>query len=439
MSQPSFRRRVTPILLATALLCALAVPVSATLQAQPEALSVSAFSKSTTIGHTVTFSPDDFRISGEGTLDAIRITSLPDGASGVLTLGAVPLAPGDLVTMSAVSGMKFSPLAAPTAATAEFTFSPIFQNGTVGESVTVGLYLLTAENHPPVAQDMQVRTFKNVSFIERFRATDPEGDLLTFQLADKPARGAITISDTDPYTFVYTPYENKTGKDSFTFVAIDTVGNTSQPATVKIEIVKAKTKVTYADMAGDPAYNAALTLAERGILIGECMNGQYYFNAALPVSRDQFTALAMSAMELPPLENISYTGFFDDTAIPTWAKGYVSSALKSGVVQGYPNSDNNVVFAPGNRVTRGEASVILNRLLAVTDVDASATFYSDVESVPTWALQSAANLETVGVLQTDSNGALCLSDTLTRGDAARLIASALAVADARDQGGFFHW
>ncbi|MEG0321472.1 MAG: S-layer homology domain-containing protein, partial [Oscillospiraceae bacterium] len=277
------------------------------------------------------------------------------------------------------------------------------------------------------------------SCTERFRATDPEGDLLTFQLADKPARGAVTISDIDPYTFVYTPYENKTGKDSFTFVAIDTVGNTSQPATVKIEIVKAKTKVTYADMAGNPAYNAALTLAERGILIGECMNGQYYFNAALPVSRDQFTALAMSAMELPPLENISYTGFFDDTAIPTWAKGYVSSALKSGVVQGYPNSDNNVVFAPGNRVTRGEASVILNRLLAVTDVDASATFYSDVESVPTWALQSAANLETVGVLQTDSNGALCLSDTLTRGDAAQLIASALAVADARDQGGFFRW
>lgn len=437
MSHPSFRRRVTPILLATALLCALAVPVSAALQSQPEVLSVSAFSKNTTIGSAVTFSPDDFRISGEGTLDAIRITSLPDGASGVLTLGAAPLAHGDLVTMSAVSGMKFSPLA--TAATAEFTFSPIFQNGEVGESVTVGLYLLTEKNSPPVAEDMALRTFKNVSFTEQFRATDPEGDLLTFQLADKPARGAVTISDIDPYTFVYTPYENKTGKDSFTFVAIDAVGNTSRPATVKIEIVKAKTKVTYADMAGDPAYNAALTLAERGILIGECMNGQYYFNASLPVSRDRFTALAMSAMGLPPLENISYTGFFDDTAIPTWAKGYVSSALKSGVVQGYTDGDSNVVFAPGNRITRGEASVILDRLLAVTDVDAAATFYSDVESVPTWALQSAANLETVGVLQTNSDGALCLADTLTQGDAARLLAASLNVVESRDKGGFFHW
>ncbi|MEG1396385.1 MAG: S-layer homology domain-containing protein, partial [Oscillospiraceae bacterium] len=87
----------------------------------------------------------------------------------------------------------------------------------------------------------------------------------------------------------------------------------------------------------------------------------------------------------------------------------------------------------------GEASVILDRLLAITDVDAAATFYSDAASVPAWALQSAANLETAGVLQTDSSGALCLSDTLTRGDAAQLLAAALEVESHRDRGGFFHW
>ena len=48
--------------------------------------------------------------------------------------------------------------------------------------------------------------------------------------------------------FVYTPYENKTGKDSFTYVAVDAVGNSSDPATVKIKIEKPNTKVTYADM-----------------------------------------------------------------------------------------------------------------------------------------------------------------------------------------------
>ena len=44
--------------------------------------------------------------------------------------------------------------------------------------------------------------------------------------------------------FVYTPYENKTGKDSFTYVAVDAVGNSSDPATVKIKIEKPNTKVT---------------------------------------------------------------------------------------------------------------------------------------------------------------------------------------------------
>ena len=64
--------------------------------------------------------------------------------------------------------------------------------------------------------------------------------------------------------FVYTPYENKTGKDSFTYVAVDAVGNSSDPATVKIKIEKPNTKVTYADMDGDPAHKAAIRLAEEG-------------------------------------------------------------------------------------------------------------------------------------------------------------------------------
>lgn len=427
------------MVLVTALLCGLAIPAYALLSAAEEPVSVSAFSKNTTIGNAITFSPEDFRVDGAGTLDAIRLVSLPDPAAGQLTLAGIPAVAGTVIATDAIAGLQFSPLAAPTVASAQFTFSPVFTSGELGSEVAVGLYLLTAENRSPIAESMQLRTFKNVSLTERFSGTDPEGDILLFQVTKKPARGTVMVSQSDPNMFVYTPYENKTGKDSFTFVAVDTVGNVSEPATVSIKIEKAKTKVTYADMTGDPAYNAALTLAERGILVGECMNGVHYFGSATPVSRDQFTALAMGAMKLEPLENISVTGFSDDASIPTWAKGYVSSALKSGVVQGYPNPDGQVVFCPENAITRAEAAVLLDRLLAVTDVDASSVFYADAAFVPTWALQSAANLETAGVLRTDSQGALCLSETLTRGAAAQLLASALAVADARENTDFFHW
>ena len=38
---------------------------------------------------------------------------------------------------------------------------------------------------------------------------DPEGDLLTFQLISKPARGAVTQAEDGSAAFTYTPYENK--------------------------------------------------------------------------------------------------------------------------------------------------------------------------------------------------------------------------------------
>ena len=66
----------------------------------------------------------------------------------------------------------------------------------------------------------------------------------------------MTLAEDGSAKFVYTPYENKTGKDSFTYVAIDSAGNTSSEAKVTIQINKPDTKVTYADMEGDPAHKA---------------------------------------------------------------------------------------------------------------------------------------------------------------------------------------
>ena len=90
------------------------------------------------------------------------------------------------------------------------------------------------ENAAPIAEDLSLNTYKGVAIFSRFAAVDPEGDLVTFQVVDSPARGQVGLDETDPAAFTYTPYEGKKGKDSFTYVAIDAKGNTSQPATVKI-------------------------------------------------------------------------------------------------------------------------------------------------------------------------------------------------------------
>lgn len=439
MKHRAFLRRSLPLLSLTVLLLTFALPTYALfgIGEEEEAPSVAAFSKNGPAGRAITFSAEDFVVQSGGALDSIVISTLPDQAAGILTLGGQPLNAGDVVAMNAVSGLSFQPLTASAVTSASFTFTPVFSDGTSGSPVEVGLHLLSEANSAPIAENLELCTYKNVAITASFAATDPEGDLLTFQLVDKPARGAVTMPEDGSNEFVYTPYENKTGKDSFTYVAVDAVGNTSAPATVKVKIEKASTKVTYSDMDGVSAHKAAIRLAEEGIFVGECMGGEYFFNPDTPVSRSEFLTMTMKATGLDALEDVTTTGFADDATIPTWAKGYAASALKAGVVQGAADEVGRIVFNAEDTITRAEAAVLLDRALQVSDVsEAMATVD---ELAPAWAVQSAANLESCGVLAAGSTGTLELNDQLTRADAAEMILGALEVLDARDSGGWFNW
>ncbi|SCI64408.1 S-layer homology domain [uncultured Flavonifractor sp.] len=439
MKHRAFLRRSLPLLSLTVLLLTFALPTYALfgIGEEAEAPSVAAFSKNGPAGSAITFSAEDFVVQSGGALDSIVISTLPDQAAGILTLGGQPLNAGDVVAMNAVSGLSFQPLTASAVTSASFTFTPVFSDGTSGSPVEVGLHLLSEANSAPIAENLELCTYKNVAITASFAATDPEGDLLTFQLVDKPARGAVTMPEDGSNEFVYTPYENKTGKDSFTYVAVDAVGNTSAPATVKVKIEKASTKVTYSDMDGVSAHKAAIRLAEEGIFVGECMGGEYFFNPDTPVSRSEFLTMTMKATGLDALEDVTTTGFADDAAIPTWAKGYAASALKAGVVQGAADEVGRIVFNAEDTITRAEAAVLLDRALQVSDV--SETMATVDELAPAWVVQSAANLESCGVLAAGSTGTLELSDQLTRADAAEMILGALEVLDARDSGGWFNW
>lgn len=439
MKHRAFLRRSLPLLSLTVLLLTFALPTYALfgIGEEAEAPSVAAFSKNGPAGSAITFSAEDFVVQSGGALDSIVISTLPDQAAGILTLGGQPLNAGDVVAMSAVSGLSFQPLTASAVTSASFTFTPVFSDGTSGSPVEVGLHLLSEANSAPIAENLELCTYKNVAITARFAATDPEGDLITFQLVDKPARGAVIMPEDGASEFVYTPYENKTGKDSFTYVAVDAVGNTSEPATVKVKIEKASTKVTYSDMDGVSAHKAAIRLAEEGIFVGECMGGEYFFNPDTPVSRSEFLTMTMKATGLDALEDVTTTGFADDAAIPTWAKGYAASALKAGVVQGAADEVGRIVFNAEDTITRAEAAVLLDRALQVSDV--SETMATVDELAPAWAVQSAANLESCGVLTAGSTGTLELNDQLTRADAAEMILGALEVLDARGSGGWFNW
>lgn len=292
----------------------------------------------------------------------------------------------------------------------------------------------SGDNQPPIARNMDLTTYKNVAITGYFDALDADGDVLTFQLVSTPARGSVELADDGSSQFVYTPYDNKTGKDSFQYVAIDSAGNTSAQAKVSIRIEKSGTNINYSDMAGDPAHKASIRLAEENIFVGDCHSGQYFFQPDESVSRIEFLALAMETAGLEPLEGVTLTGFADDADIPYWCKGYVSSALKAGVIQGSRGEQGQCVFLPWNPITMGEATVMLNNLLEITDVSVE-TFSPDQEDH--WASQSVANLASAGVLRREDVTLQAMSTTLNRSSAALLLDGALDVLSNREGDGLF--
>ena len=240
----SFRRAATP-LLALALAFSLILPGSAFFwNKKTEDPYVEDFSKNGLIGSTIVFQPEDFVVKTGGVLTGIRVDALPDPGTGILCIGGQPVEEGAFVDATALGGLRFQSSSDPTATTASLLFTPSFSSGQEAPQATATIYLLDKENNPPVARNMELSTYKNVAITGYFDAVDGEGDALTFQLTSTPARGSVTLAEDGSSQFVYTPYENKTGSDSFTYVAIDPAGNSSPEAKVSLRIDKPDTKVS---------------------------------------------------------------------------------------------------------------------------------------------------------------------------------------------------
>ena len=431
----SFRRAATP-LLALALAFSLILPGSAFFwNKKTEDPYVEDFSKNGLIGSTIVFQPEDFVVKTGGVLTGIRVDALPDPGTGILCIGGQPVEEGAFVDATALGGLRFQSSSDPTATTASLLFTPSFSSGQEAPQATATIYLLDKENNPPVARNMELSTYKNVAITGYFDAVDGEGDALTFQLTSTPARGSVTLAEDGSSQFVYTPYENKTGSDSFTYVAIDPAGNTSPEAKVSLRIDKPDTKVTYSDLEGHPIQKSAIRLAEEGIYVGRSVDGRYFFDPDQTVTRAQFLTMAMSVAGLEDLEGVTLTGFSDDNAIPTWAKGAVSAALKAGVVQGSRDASGAPIFGAGDSISRAEAAVMLDNLLEITDVPV-AVFSPDEGH---WAAQAAANLSASGIIRADTAGAVQLADTLTMADAAEMLDGALDMMSARSSGSWLPW
>ena len=276
------------------------------------------------------------------------------------------------------------------------------------------------ENLPPVAENLELTTYRGVGIAGVLLAVDPEGDFMEFQLVRSPRKGEVDL-DQASGQFTYTPQEGKRGRDHFTYVAVDALGNISAEATARIRIERQRSNVKYKDMPGHTAHFAAISLAERDIFVGEQIGGRHFFRPNAPVRRGEFLAMSMRLVDTDLLSGIQRTGFADDAYIAAWLRPYVSTAVLDGVIRGLHCPDGALIFAPDAYITAGEAALVLNKVLDLQDVPAAALWTTI--PAPDWAHQAMVNLYAYNIISLENPAVY--HQPLTRADVAKTLLEAI--------------
>lgn len=367
----------------------------------------------------VYFEAADFDFaSGLDKVKSVSIETLPDMSHGTLMLGNIVLTEGQSISRKNLSNIRFVPRT-DAACEASFTFSA--DTGSKS-AYTCMIYMLENENTAPSAADVGITTYAGIPVYGSMKASDPDRDRLTYAVLSEPSHGAVSITDKNAGSFIYTPTKGYTGKDTFTYTAVDKYGNISDTKAVNIDIDERDTNIVFSDLDGHFAHVAAIKTASNGIMSFYQDDGVYTFAPNDPISRAEFcTALLKSA---------GYTGFkangttvyADDADIPEEYKGYISAASVLGVTKGAYSDEGEICFYPNNQITRAEAAVMINRLYDLEDGGTVAvSFFNDSDSIPAWAASSVSALVNAGIINGNADGSISPYSGLTRGEAAVML------------------
>ena len=263
-----------------------------------------------------------------------------------------------------------------------------------------------AEEHRPIAENMELETYRGVSVDGQLHATDPIEGTLTYQITTPPIKGEVTLNHDG--SFVYTPDPSRRGKDYFGYTATNSQGIVSQEATVIITLRKQKTDITYADMEGSAYERDAIRLAEDGIFTGTMLGGDYVFSPDTMISRGEFLAMCMTVSDKEILSNVTSTGYTDDPDIPQWQKPYIATARMHGSIRTVSET-GSTDFEATAPITCAEAAVMLDGIFGLSGVSAAKLH----ANTPDWAAEAVTNLIACRVLPASCDPAQYLNRGMT--------------------------
>ncbi|MBQ8552479.1 MAG: S-layer homology domain-containing protein [Clostridia bacterium] len=370
------------------------------------------------VGTDIYFSAEELSEAlGVESVGKITIASLPDPTTGRLQLGAKYVEVGQTVSERNLDALKFVPFGN-DAISADFSFCR--GSDLSGTVYTCTVYTTKTVNAAPVitvsdsisASSGEIGVYSGITHLGTIPATDPEGDVMTFEILSAPSHGTVKLTDRVRGYYEYTANADFDGKDSFIVCATDKYGNRSAPAKLTLRVDIPSADEVYADMDGHWANSAVISCVRAGVIETAEENELFYPDEY--ISRAEFLTLAMNAAGYRGF-SIDRTGFADDASIPEKYKGSIAAAEALGIIDGAGGS-----FYPNNQITRSEAAVIISRLTGITGGDSVAVF-ADSDAVPTWAVNAMHGLYSAGILRGTGSGSIDAYASVTRGAAMQML------------------
>lgn len=374
--------------------------------------------KSGLLGQKLTFSDTDFKTAlNVSSFDKITLTSIPSSSEGTLTLAGRRVGEGQVISRRNVASLSFIPS---SKSVAECKFKFTVDNYAGGNEIECILKFTDKVNYAPKAESdtggtVSVWTQRDISVFGKMEASDPEGDALEFIIVDYPDAGSVTLLDKSIGEFRYTPSTEYTGEDRFTYVVRDEWGNFSEPASVSVRVARRQSEVVYTDMSELPEYNAAVVMTALGVMSGTTVGDEMHFNPEGTVTRAEFVAMALKCAGIRRDTTLTETFFDDNGEIPEPLVGYVATAQRLGIVNGYFNG-RELLFRPNDAITRCEAAIIISSLVEAEELEDTLVF-ADIDTVPVWARESVKSMYTLGVFST-KDGYINPDEAVSRADAA---------------------
>lgn len=385
--------------------------------------------KTALVNAEITFSAEEFeKTLGVKKLSSITIKSLPDISTGVLIAGDQEVTVGQTISRENIKYLRIVPYPN-RLGKITFTFSNTDSKSDIRTSgnelnIKCSISVLDSLNFAPSASSFEVSTQKNIALVKSMQAYEPENDSIRYSIVSSPKKGKLIISDKNSGSFIYIPNNNYTGKDSFQYVAIDEYGNESAVATASIKVVKSAANVFFEDLKNHWAHNSAIKAAGAGFVDAESTD---FYPDSL-VSRAEFVKMAViAAKQDKNLPKVTDTGFADDDSIPSEYKSYIKRAYDLGYIKG-TSTDTGIYFNPNNALTRAEAAVIINKILAIPASETKSGIFSginvsisDAVAIPSWAADDINSLYVNGIIKGEGNGKINAEGYVDKAQAVELL------------------